>query len=224
MPVKILLVTATSSEADVLIKLPGIDGAGDRFLFEDCDISVLVTGIGAVATAWALTKRLSVIEKPDLVLNAGIAGCFGNVLKPGDVVMPVSDCFADLGVDTGKGFINLFEAGLDDPDRFPFRGGFLEPDNRFEPPVTVISVRGVTVNATTGTESASMRLTEKYKPDIETMEGAAFFYICAMENLPFMALRSISNRVGPRDLNKWDIPLALNNLAITIKELFLNLH
>ena len=37
------------------------------------------------------------------------------------------------------------------------------------------------------------------------------------EKVNFMALRSISNYVGPRQKEKWDIGLALENLSETIK-------
>ena len=53
------------------------------------------------------------------------------------------------------------------------------------------------------------------------MEGAAFFYICSGEKIPFLALRSISNRVEPRNKNNWNIPLALDNLSEKLKEIIL---
>ena len=62
---------------------------------------------------------------------------------------------------------------------------------------------------------------EKYNPDIETMEGATFFYICSRENIPFLALRAISNRVEPRNKEKWNIQLALDNLSEKLKEVLL---
>ena len=43
----------------------------------------------------------------------------------GDVVMPVNDCFADAGIEDGDKFNTLFEAGLADPDEFPFRNGII---------------------------------------------------------------------------------------------------
>ena len=43
----------------------------------------------------------------------------------GDVVMPVSDCFADAGIEDGDNFLTLSEAGLTGADEFPFRNGLL---------------------------------------------------------------------------------------------------
>jgi futalosine hydrolase len=81
-------------------------------------------------------------------------------------------------------------------------------------------VDAITVNMATGSDTTRQRLIEKYDPDIETMEGAAFFYICAMENIPFIALRSVSNKVEIRNTYKWNIPVALENLAIKLDEVF----
>jgi futalosine hydrolase len=52
------------------------------------------------------------------------------------------------------------------------------------------------------------------------MEGASFFYVCMNEHIPCFALRAISNIVGERDKNKWNIPFALNNLSQTLKSCF----
>ena len=78
----------------------------------DFEISVLVAGVGSVSTAWEMQKWFSVNEKPDLAINAGIAGSYKEDIKIGDVVMPVTDCFADAGIEDGDNFLTLSEAGL----------------------------------------------------------------------------------------------------------------
>ena len=74
---------------------------------------------------------LSINVKPDLVINAGIAGSFKDDIKIGDVVMPVTDCFADAGIEDGENFLTLSEAGLADPDEFPFSNGILPADSEY---------------------------------------------------------------------------------------------
>jgi futalosine hydrolase len=56
------------------------------------------------------------------------------------------------------------------------------------------------------------------------MEGATFFYICSRENIPFLAVRAISNKVELRNKNKWNIPLALNNLSEKLVDVLLTLQ
>ena len=82
-------------------------------------------------------------------------------------------------------------------------------------------VSAITVGAVTGTSRIAKDLIKKYNPDIETMEGASFFYICTGERVPFLALRSVSNMVGIRDKSKWNISLALQKLGEGLEKLLL---
>ena len=55
-------------------------------------------------------------------------------------------------------------------------------------------------------------LFEKFNPGIESMEGAALHYVCLLQKVSFLQLRSISNMVGERDKSKWAMKEAINNL------------
>jgi futalosine hydrolase len=225
MPFKLLLVSATDTEADALKRIPGLKVHSEGFTLGNCEISMLVTGVGSVATSWSMAKWLSSNPKPDLAINIGIAGSYRENIVAGDVVVPVSDCFADAGIEEGGGFKTLAEAGLADPDRFPFKMGRIEADNKYTAEATkkLKAVNAITVNTASGSEKTIERLLKKYNPDIETMEGATFFYICCRENIPFLALRSISNKVEPRNKEKWNIPLALEKLSEKMRDLILML-
>lgn len=194
--------------------------------YNNIEISVLVTGVGSIATAWAMKQWISANEKPDLAINAGIAGSYKEEFATGDVVMPVSDCFADAGIEDGDNFHTLAEAGLTGANEFPFTDGLLKADPLYAARMKSIikPVNAITVNTATGSETTINKLLKRYNPDIETMEGATFFYICAREKMPFLALRSISNRVEPRDKSKWNIPLALESLSEKLKEVIIRLE
>jgi futalosine hydrolase len=220
---KVLLVAATESEADAFRKIDGIKLSEGSFIFRDLEIIPLVTGVGSVATSWTMTRWISSNPKPDIALNIGIAGSYRDDIRIGEVVIPVSDCFADAGIETADGFHTLSEAGLQDPDRFPFKGGKIFAENSY---IELASgyfktVSAITVNTASGSQPTIGRLIKKYSPGIETMEGATFFYICNWENITFLALRSVSNMVEPRNRSKWNIPLALDNLSERLKELFI---
>jgi futalosine hydrolase len=220
MPHKILLVAATDAEGDVLRKMTGVVPYNEDFRFGNCDITLLVTGIGQMATSWSLTKWLSYNEKPDLAVNIGIAGSYNEKIIIGEVVAPVSDCFADTGVETGKTILTLAEAGI---ENLPFREGPIYAENEYLPLILKVfkPVAAITVNTLSGSAVTIKKMMEKFHPDIETMEGAAFFYICSREKTPFLAIRAISNRVEPRDKEKWNIPLAINNLSERLKDILL---
>ena len=220
---KILYVSATKTESDILKQIPGIMVQQDCYRFNHNEINPLITGVGSVATAWTMKQWFSSNMKPDLVINAGIAGSYQEDLNIGEVVVPVSDCFADAGVEDGNDFLTLGEAGLCGPDNFPFTSGQIVCINKYTDLAVkhLKSVHAITVNTATGSEMTIKKLTEKFKPDIETMEGATFFYICAREKVPFLAMRAISNMVEPRDISKWNIPVALNNLSEKLKDFLL---
>ena len=77
-------------------------------------------------------------------------------------------------------------------------------------------VRSITVNKTSGKEESIQKIIQRYLPDTESMEGAAFFYTCQMQKQPCVQIRTISNYVEPRDKNKWNIPLAIKNLGVSL--------
>ena len=217
---RILIVAATEGEAGILANIKGIVNSGVGFEKGDYKIDTIVSGVGSVSTSWSLSKWFSVNEKPLLAINIGIAGSFKKDIPVGEVVISVSDCFADAGIESGRGFLTLAEAGLEDPDRFPFRNGRIICDNRFVDLAAgkLRKVNAVTVNTASGTEETIARLVSKYDPDIETMEGAAFSYNCSCERVDYLALRSVSNIIGLRLKQKWDIPLALTTLTRALDE------
>ena len=225
MSFKILLITASSPEADALRKVNGIAELKGRFSYGGIEIELLVTGVGLMATSWSMTRWLSANDKPDLAINSGIAGSYKDQYPVGTTVMPVSDCFADAGIEDGENFLTLSEAGLSSTNEFPFRDGLLLADERYSERMHSMlkGVRAITVNTSTGTEATRDRLLNKFNPDIETMEGATFFYICIREKIPFLALRAISNMIERPNKSNWNISLALNNLSEKINEIFLTL-
>ncbi len=226
MPISILFVTATSCEADILRKIAVSDESGKKLISGNCIFEPLVTGVGSMATVWAVTHWFSLNPKPDLAINSGIAGSFREDIRIGEVVLPVSDCFADAGVEAEDGFLTLAEAGLENPDKFPFAGGRITTGNRFIDKASerLRTVDAISVNTATGALSTRHRLVSKFDPDIETMEGAAFFYVCKRIDVPFMAFRSVSNMVEARDKSRWNIPLALDNLATELQHFILNIR
>ena len=225
MSYKILVVTATSTEADAIRKIRGIKTIPGGYSIDNLEISVLNAGVGSVSTGWEMQKWISVNDKPDLAINTGIAGSYKADIKIGDVVMPLTDCFADAGVEDGNNFLTLSEAGLVGANEFPFAEGLIHTDPVYLELLkgNIKPVKAITVNTATGSYTTRDKLIKKYNPDIETMEGATFFYICSRERIPFLALRAISNMVEIRNKYNWDINLALFNLAEKFNEVVLTL-
>ena len=167
-------------------------------------VQTLVTGVGMTATAFHLGNCFTQ-NRPDWAINAGIAGAFDTNLNLGDVVQIVSERFSDLGVEEADGrFTDLAELG------FLPQSSFSNP----QPPIPNLrSCHGATVNKVHGAEASIQKIRDKYPEiQVESMEGAAFFYACLAAGVPFAEIRSISNRVEPRNRDAWDLPLAIRNL------------
>lgn len=172
----------------------------------------LVCGVGIPSTIYHLTKKLSA-EKYDLVIQAGIAGSFSKKIKHGNVVAVSQDTFADIGAEENKRFKTIFELGLEDENIFPFQQGWLINPSEFLAAADLKKVTGVTVNKIQGSKKQNKNLKKHFAADIESMEGAAFHFVCLQQNVPFIQLRSISNTVGERDKAKWELKTAIENLG-----------
>ena len=61
-------------------------------------------------------------------------------------------------------------------------------------------------------------------PVVESMEGAALHYVCLMEKIPFLQIRSVSNVLGDRDKSRWKIKEAGQNLHQTLVTLIQKLE
>lgn len=212
---KILIVSATKKEI-----VPLLNNLQSMQL-DDLQIDTLITGIGTVFTTYLLTRKL-VGADFDVVIHVGIAGSFNSDLQIGETVFVQTDQFADLGIEDKNEFYTVFEKKLLDKNEFPFTNGRLE--NPYDFNIKLKKVTAITVNTTHGNNKSIDLFKTKFDADIETMEGAALFYICLHEGVRFMQIRSISNRVEERNVANWNIPLAIKNLNQKLFELIDVLH
>jgi len=208
----LLLTAATAGEIQPLI---------DRFSFKEGkneisnhQITILITGVGMTATAFALGKILASADF-DLAVNAGIAGSFNREIAIGDVLSVQEDIFAELGADDNGSFLSLDELGFGTNHVFP-----IAPAENLSLP-SLRKVKSITVNKVNGSAEAIKSSFNRWHPDIESMEGAAFFYACSQEKLPSVQLRAISNYVEIRNRDNWNIGLAVKNLNLVLIE-FIN--
>lgn len=212
---RILFVGATCFELYQFFEnLVEIEGEGKnifRYKWYDLEIDLLIPGVGMTFTAYHLTRALYT-TKYDLVINAGIAGTFRDELSIGTVVNVKSEQICDLGIEEINGVVSLFDAGFMECDQFPFKNGRMVNPNHFKE-LELASVNGVTGNISHGTTESITKISVNFDPDVESMEGAAVFYVCMHEKVPFLEIRAISNYVESRDTTKWDIPLAIENLT-----------
>ena len=184
---------------------------------------VLIAGVGITGTVYNLTKTLFQ-NKYDLVIQAGIAGTFNKTYSNGDVVVVSEDTFGDAGIEEKNNFHTLFETGFAAENDLPYTGGWLLNGNPVLETVLLPKAKAITVNMVTDNKERIARIAEKFNPDVESMEGAAFHYVCLREKVNFLQIRSISNEVGERDKTKWAIANAIANLNIELKKVVQNFN
>ena len=179
------------------------------FITQNNLADVLITGVGVPACMYALTKRLQQ-KKYDIIIQAGIAGTFKNSFAPGETFVVKKDVFADLGIYESGSFFTLFDKGFIQKNELPYKNGWL--NNEMEENFSLTMVNAITVNTVTDNFEQTEIFIKKFDPDIETMEGAAFHYVCINEGVKFLQLRSISNFVGERIKTNWKMKESVQNL------------
>ena len=206
----ILVVSATEFEVKPLlgflgIALPSKGMNNVNIDFEDKDIQVLITGIGMVNTALMVGRHSR--EHFDLVINVGVCGAFDEKLELGQLVNITQDILSEMGAEDGEEFLTYDQLNL--PGEYIFSSNcktdYLMVD-------LLKKVKGITVNTVHGNEESIEKVKKIYNPDVESMEGSAFFAACSNIKGDWIQIRAISNYVEKRNKEKWQMPLAIQNL------------
>ena len=179
-----------------------IDGPG---------IDILITGIGLVATTYSLTRQLHT-RRPDLIIQAGLAGSFDQAISLSSVVVVKQEAIADQSVLESGELKTVFDLGLARPNQFPFSKGCLPNKTAIIKKLKLQKVNAITVNEITTSKQKIGLYRQKFDPVIESMEGAALHYVGLMEKIPFIQLRSISNYIAERNKKNWELEKSIKNL------------
>lgn len=234
---RILVVAATALEVAPLLAWPRpagttvrepIDGADTRLVpalspFDRTktgytraghQITVLITGVGMVATAVWCSRALAG-GRYDLALNLGVCGSFDRALQPGCVVHVTTDRLVEMGAEDGERFLTIQELQLLGDDEFPFTRGRLvnATPPRVAPLRGLPAVDGITVSTAHGDERSIAAVVERFAPQVESMEGAAFMYACLVQRVSFAQVRAVSNVVERRNRAAWNLAEATAALA-----------
>lgn len=174
------------------------------------------SGVGMLASAVSLS-RMVLEDKPDLVIQAGIAGCFDMSQPLGKVVVISDESLADMGVQEDGKWRDIFDLKLEKSSYHPFEkrklpNPWLSAYNLLKLP----EVSAITINEISTDPDRIKQLIKKYNPVTESMEGAALHYVCREARVPFLQIRAISNYIGERNKANWDLKNAIENLNQTL--------
>lgn len=181
---------------------------------------LLVTGIGPINACMALAHLLGAFSRPLGVLNLGVAGAFDlDQLPLGQPVVVQEEIWPEYGLVTKDGIdpkgLGLALGKHDgrpvwdrlalEPEEHARRIGLGLPD--------IPAAASLTVAGVTGTAQRAASLRNSYGAAIENMEGFALAWTCARLGVPFLEVRTISNLVGSRKPEHWDLQGALRRLG-----------
>jgi len=184
---------------------------GNALTATSIELDVLISGIGLLATSYALLKQIQ-LKRPDMIIQAGVGGCFDKKLKLGQVFVIQKEAVADQSVVELKKLKTLFDLNLVPANQPPFQKGWLVNPHSIVKKLRLPKVTGISVNEIT-TQPQKVRFYKKqFNPIIESMEGAALHYIALQEKIPFLQLRSSSNYIAERNKKNWNMPAAIASL------------
>ena len=177
-------------------------------------IDVLFSGVGMLSTCFALTQHLQ-HNRYDMVLNVGIAGSVTHA-ELGKVYQVMKEHVYELGAENRGSFIALQDMNFLSYDD-PLHDKFFAVSNKVVE-VDLPKATGITVNKIHGTASSIERLHACIAQEgiqdavIESMEGAAFAYVCRQLNQAAIQVRSVSNIVEERNRENWKMKEAIKAL------------
>jgi futalosine hydrolase len=164
---------------------------------------VVVCGVGPVAAAAATARAL---DGHDAVLSLGVAGGFD---RDRGTLIGSAAVAADLGVE-GDQRVDVLDVL---PNRLEADPDLLAAAVRQVPDADVGEL--LTVWTVTGTAATTDRLRAAHPLAVgEAMEGFGVAWAARAAGVPFLEVRTVSNRIGPRDRDAWDLPGALERLGV----------
>lgn len=189
---------------------------------------ILQSGYDKTNTAHSLTCLLETV-RPELVLQVGVGGAFREAgLGLGDIVVATEEIYADTGVRTPDGWISTkeFNSPLLEKDghlfwnRFPLDDGLASrcakviADGEWGASTPkIVAGPCVTLSEVSGSTARGDELHRRWGALLESMEGAAAAHVCAIYDVPFLEIRSVSNLVVDRDRESWEVGDAAKRAA-----------
>ena len=199
----ILIMTSVAAEKEAI----------ERGLSGSSQFQVALTGVGP-AKAAARTATELAARTYQYVINAGVAGGFNGKADITSIVVASRIIAADLGSESVDGFLPVDQLGLGSSEIKPDRSKSTELVKRLEDMNATVTLAPVLTLATvTGTQKTTNELTSRF-PDAaaEAMEGHGVATAAELAQIPVLEVRTISNQVGPRDRDAWQIKEALQAL------------
>lgn len=209
-------VVITSATAKEILAIK--EAIEPKYAVNDPELAVSFheSGIGILASCFSISKLIWE-RKPDLIIQAGIAGTFDDEAVLSKVVVVKEEVPADIGVEENGTFFDLFDLHLQSENLFPFsHKRLVNPQIEKLNYLNLDEVTGITINEITTRLERIKQYKDKYHPVVESMEGASLHYCCLQTCVSFIQIRAISNYIGERNKRNWKFHESFNNLSATV--------
>lgn len=149
---------------------------------------LITTGVGKASAAYGLTREI-MRRKPDIVINIGSAGALRNV-ETGDIAVCTQFEDRDLKPLAIEGVVSEYSSviSLSIPS---IRGGREEYSSRFL--------------CNTGDDFVMQG--SGISGEVIDMEAFALAMVCHEENIPYFAVKYITDKIGENDIRSWESKL-----------------
>ncbi|MEY2434608.1 MAG: futalosine hydrolase [Acidimicrobiaceae bacterium] len=179
------------------------------------DVTIVEGGVGPVAAAVTTATALANSDY-DCVISAGIAGGFRDRAAIGEAVVADASVAADLGCRTDDRFLTLHDLGMEQDPSVAFEHA-AQWHHRLAvggAPTRLGTV--LTLSCMTGTDADGVALAQRHPDAVaEAMEGWGVAWAARSAGVPAGEVRAISNLVGRRDAESWDLTGAFDALSRT---------
>ena len=221
-------------------------GETEKIIHNGRLLHLTVTGVGPVCAALAAGRHLAQNPAPAGFMSCGIAGTYSLQTAPlGSVAVADKEIWPEYGLATEKG-VDPICLGFpligkkDDTDPPPVWNALnLDPHAAFaalalpyptdptghDPSLPrVVTGPSLTVAGASGTPGRARTLAAQYCALTENMEGFSLALAAHQAKLPFIEIRAVSNVVGERGANCWNMPAALAALSRVMNRIFYGDH
>jgi futalosine hydrolase len=226
----IIVATATAKEMkSAFASAPAVkQGEAVEFELNGHTLLLTVTGVGLINAAMVAGRLL---DRPGVtgMVNLGIAGAYSVGAYPlGTACYVWQEDWPEFGLLDEEGSVDAKGLGLSlghVGKKEIWNRILLNPVNDAEKmglflPDSCLRTSSVSVSSVTGTEERAAWLKTSCNGDLENMEGFALAFGAAQKGVPFLEVRTVSNLVGSREKEDWDLNGALGKLGDIVAEIF----
>lgn len=210
----VLILVPTQSEMEV-VRGRMTDSLSDTDAARGTECSFQLCGFGPISAA-ARTGALLSRYKPERVILVGIAGTYSDRLSIGSAGRFDSVACDGVGVGIGKDFQGAGALGwhqFNGDETEPRIGDTITLDSSYIAGVPSSGLLLTCCAASASRGEAEWRHRRFADAVAEDMEGFAVALACSLARVPVQIVRGISNHVGDRNHQNWQVDTALNAAA-----------